>query len=101
MIKATWEKFSLNGQMGNIGSEISRAFSLKEKGDLENMEKSVFRALELIDLTINDTRLKGKTLEIFKLREIICDLFLGKNTFSINQEIFKNYFFYFALNANK
>lgn len=93
-----WQKFSLSQQLANIGSEVSRVSSLKQKGDKENMERSFFRALELIDLTIADKRWKGRLSEIFKLREIICDLFFGKNIFKTNPEFLKNYFLFFALN---
>lgn len=93
-----WQKFSLSQQLANIGSEVSRAESLKQKGDTENMEKSFFRALELIDLTIEDKRWKNRLYEIFRLREIICDLFIGENNFKTNPEFLKNYFLFFALN---
>ncbi|MCX6721106.1 MAG: hypothetical protein NT026_00670 [Candidatus Staskawiczbacteria bacterium] len=93
-----WQKLSLSQQLANIGSEVSRTLSLKQKGDKENMEKSFFRAIELIDLTIADKRWKNRVLEIFKLREVVCDLFFGKNVFHTNPEFLKNYFLFFALN---
>ena len=97
-ISEKWQKFSLNQQLANIGSEVSRAISLREKGDKENMEKSVFRALELIDLTISDKRWRGRLSEIFRLREVICDIFFGENTYKTKPEFLKNYFLFFALN---
>lgn len=96
--KERWQKMSLAQQMGNIGSEVNLSISLKEKGDKENMEKSVFRALELIDLTISDKRWKGRLHEIFRLREIVCDTFLGENIYKTKPEFLKNYFLFFALN---
>jgi hypothetical protein len=95
-----WQKLSLSQQFANIGSEVSRALGLKQKGDKENMDKSFFRVLELIDLTIADKRWKNRVSEIFKLREVICDLFFGKNDFNTNPESLKNYFLFFALNIN-
>ncbi|MCX6718319.1 MAG: hypothetical protein NTY81_01805 [Candidatus Staskawiczbacteria bacterium] len=95
-----WQEMSLAQQMGNIGSEVSRALGLRQKGDKENTDKSFFRALELIDLTIADKRWKNRSSEIFKLREVICDLFFGENIFKTNPESLKNYFLFFALNIN-
>ncbi|MEK7658277.1 MAG: hypothetical protein AAB352_00225 [Patescibacteria group bacterium] len=93
-----WQKLSLSQQLANIGSEVSRASSLRQKKDKENMDKSFFRAIELIDLTIADKRWKNRLSEIFKLREIVCDLFFGENVFKTNPEFLKNYFLFFALN---
>ena len=93
-----WQGFSLNQQLANVGSEISRAVSLKEKGDRENMKKSILRALELIDLTISDRRWKGRTYEIFKVREIICDMFFNNGAnYNTKTDWLKNYFLFFAL----
>ena len=47
-----WAEMPLSLQMLNIGSEISRANRWKAKGNQAQVERAVFRALELIDLTI-------------------------------------------------
>jgi len=73
-LKDKWNKMSLAEQMGNIGSEFSRMTSLKRKGDLKNAQNSFDRTLELIDLTIS----QRKNRELFRLREVICDLFDSK-----------------------
>ncbi len=93
-----WQKFSLAQQMGNIGSEVSRALSLREKGDRENMEKSLWRAIELVDLTISDKRWIKRGVEFMRLREVVCDLLLGNNIYKTKPEVLKNYFLIFALN---
>jgi hypothetical protein len=93
-----WQKLPLGKQLANIGSEVSRAYSLKQKGDKENTNKSFFRAVELIDLTIADKRWKNRVSEIFKLREVVCDTLYGENLFHTNPESLKNYFLFFALN---
>ncbi len=96
MIKEKWLKMSLAQQMGNIGSEFSRMISLKQKGDLKNAQNSFDRVLELLDLTIS----QRKNRELFKLREIICDLFLNKNNYNVSSEYLKKYFINFALIKN-
>ena len=50
-----WFNLSLCEQLGNIGSEISRAIKWKHKNHTL-YEKAVFRALELVDITLMDKR---------------------------------------------
>jgi hypothetical protein len=92
-----WGKLSLATQMGNIGSEINRVIHWNELGDKEEMKNSLWRALELIDLTI----IQRKRGEISRLREVICDIFLDKNNYKVSTKNLKEYFLNFALLANK
>lgn len=96
-----WQELSLAEQMGNIGAEVSRVIHWHEKGDQESKEKALWRALELLDLTISDKRWQGRLLELCRLREIICDLFIGNNTYKTSPKSLQNYFLFFALAARK
>lgn len=66
-------------QMLNIGSEISRANRWKNKGNAVQCERTVYRALELIDLTIEAQKGKHNLKEFTRMREVICDYYLGGN----------------------
>jgi len=100
-MKERWGKMSLAEQMGNIGAEVFRMVNCKKSGD-KNSEKNCFvKALELIDLTISDKRWKGRLFEICRLREVVCDLFLGNNTYRVSPKFLKDYFLFFALLAVK
>ena len=92
-----WTKMPFPKQIANIGSEFFRAVSLREKGDLENAQKSALRVLDLINLTIEATGRKRRLFEIFRLKEVICDLFFGENIYKTDTEKLKNYFLNFAL----
>jgi hypothetical protein len=92
-----WRRFSLVEQMANIGSEVSRVIHWKEKGNKVNQEKAIERALELIDLTIADKRWKSRLLELLRLREVFCDLFIGDNTYNTSFKSLQNYFLFFGL----
>jgi hypothetical protein len=46
-----WAAFSIFEQMGNIGSEVGRAFSAKRKGDSASVDAAVTRALDLFNAT--------------------------------------------------
>ena len=87
---------SLAEQMGNIGSEFSRMISLKQKGDLKNAQNSFDRVLELLDLTIS----QRKNRELFRLREVLCDLFVGSNIYKVSTKYLKDYFLFFALSVH-
>ena len=95
MIKEKWMKMRLAQQMGNIGSEFSRMISLKQKGDLKNAQNSFDRVLELLDLTIS----QRKNRELFRLREVLCDLFIDSNIYKVSTKHLKDYFLFFALLA--
>jgi len=101
MTKDKWHKMNLAQQMGNIGSEVYRLINSKEKGDSKSAQTSFIRALELIDLTIEDKRWKGRLFEILRLREIICNFYLDKKIYNVSVENLKKYFIPFALISNQ
>lgn len=87
-----WAEMSLSNQMLNIGSEISRANKWRAKGKKEQVEKAVFRALELIDLTTEAQRGKHSLKEFVRLREVVCDYYLGENEWNTDGESLQRYF---------
>lgn len=99
MNQEKWQRLSLAAQMGNIGAEIVRAINWQEKNEAENSSSAVYRAIELIDLTTSDSRWQWRLKEIFRLREVVCDIFFGKNEYNTSQEKLKGYFLSFALVA--
>ena len=62
-----WHQLSLKEQMGNIGSEVSRAARWQEK-DEKLFRGATERALELFDLTLVDPRWRGRLWEINRAR---------------------------------
>ena len=92
-----WNKLSFVSQMGNIGSEINRVIYWQEAGNEKNKKDALWRALELIDLTVA----QRKSVELLRLREVVCDLFLKTNMYKVSTENLKEYFLQFALLANK
>lgn len=94
-----WNELSLASQMGNIGSEVSRALKWKEKNKDRSM-KAVNRALELLDLTMLSACEKkeiGKLREICRGREVLCDYFYGDNSYLSTPENLMRYYDQFAL----
>ncbi len=95
-----WHTFTLAEQLGNVGSEIGRAGQWQGK-DHTHFEQAIFRALELLDLTLADPRwIKARRLkEIARAREVVCDAFLGGHEYGTTFEDLDKYFYYFAYAA--
>ncbi|MDP2642695.1 MAG: hypothetical protein Q8P62_02535 [Candidatus Peregrinibacteria bacterium] len=93
-----WFTMSLSEQMGNTGSEIHRLV-LSQNKDQARFDSAFDRALELIDLTLADPRWKKGYKEIARVREVLCDIFFGKNQYDTSLEALDNYFFQFGLAA--
>jgi len=98
MILDNWQKLSFYEQMGNIGSEISRALNWQNK-DENSYNNAIDRALELIDLTISDLRWRNRLKEIVRARELLADAMFGGKEYKTTFEDLNRYFFQFALAA--
>jgi hypothetical protein len=96
-----WAKMSLCEQMANIGSDVSRALNWQKKNNEEYCHKSLFRALDLIGLTLESTKKGSHLKEIARLREALLDYFLGENEFKSSETLLRKYFnhFNFAVRA--
>ena len=90
-----WDKMSLCEQLANIGSEVSRALNWRRKNNDQYAQKAFFRALELLDLTIEAVDGLPKYRELARLREAIVDYFYGNNEFSSTEELWRKYFDHF------
>lgn len=89
-----WQKFTFLEQMANVGSEIFRTISWRDK-NLEYSQKAFDRGLELMDLTIEANKYKTKIKELTRLREILIDYFLFDNKYSSTDKFFEDYFYAF------
>ncbi len=94
-----WRKLSFLEQMANIGSEIERSIMWRQKGNHDYGHKAFDRALELIDLTIEDPGNKTRLREIVRAREALVDHFVFCNDYSTTDQLWHNYFFGFACAA--
>ncbi len=93
-----WQKLSLMEQLGNVGSEVGRTAKWKEK-DPRLAEEAFFRALELLDMTREDPRWRGRLKEISRLREVFCDAWQGGHTYATTLADIDRYLRPFALGA--
>jgi len=93
-----WQTLSLVEQLANVGSDVARAHRWEGK-DPALCEKAFVRALELLDLTIQDPRWKGRRKELARVRELLCDAMLGGTLYKTDLASLDRYFFHFAVAA--
>ena len=98
-----WSQFSIFEQMANIGAEVGRAVNWRKKNNSEMSKNAVYRALELLDFTIDDKKNINSLKEICRVREILADYFFGDNSYRFKDEDWDKYFlpFNFAARINK
>jgi hypothetical protein len=90
-----WHMLTLAQQLANIGSEVSRAAKAADKP--ERQKGAIDRGLELFDLTLADSRWRGKRMEIARAREVFCDAALGGREYGSTFAGFQSYFDRFAI----
>lgn len=96
-----WQTLSLAAQLGNVGSEVSRALRARERGDRARQEAAFERALELLDLTIGSPALHGRRRELCRVREVLCDFLVGDNEYGSTARSLDAYFLAFAVLARR
>ena len=96
-----WWTLSLAEQLGNVGSEVSRTFKWRGRNP-QIAERALERALELIDLTLDDPRHRasfGRLREICRAREVLLDFVVGQNDYGSTEASLLRYFDAFAAAA--
>lgn len=94
-----WNTFSTFEQMANIGAEVGRSINWRNKGNTEMSQNAFYRALELIDFTVDDPKNKNSLKEILRVREILVDYLLGDNIYKSTDQDWEKYFYYFNFAA--
>lgn len=96
-----WHELSLAEQLGNVGSEVSRAVKWTARRP-ELARGALERALELFDLTLDDPRHRQsppRLREIARAREVVVDFFDGSNEYQSTAVGLQRYFDAYALAA--
>ncbi|UCF67682.1 MAG: hypothetical protein JSV80_18320 [Acidobacteriota bacterium] len=96
-----WATLTLAEQLGNVGSEVSRTLQWRSRNS-EISRRALERALELIDLTLDDPRHRASAArlrEICRAREILLDFVIGPNEYGSTEVSLQRYFDAFAVAA--
>jgi hypothetical protein len=98
-----WYDLPFFDQMANVGSEIGRTVTWKEKGRPDYSRRAFERAFELLDLTISDRKNRSRLRELVRVREALADHFAFDNSYQSTDESWLHYFhpFQFAARANR
>lgn len=89
-----WWAMSIAEQLGNIGSEVSRAAKWQSRNP-ELARAALYRALDLFDMTLDDPRHRrsaARLREIARAREVVVDLFHGPQQYTGSAESLQRYF---------
>ncbi|MBI4250355.1 hypothetical protein HY622_02095 [Candidatus Uhrbacteria bacterium] len=94
-----WFELSSMEQLGNIGSEVERTLRAHERGDTARFTAAFERALELIDLTVQDPKWRMRLKELLRTREVFSDYLFGNNEYGITAEQLRKDFLAYGLAA--
>lgn len=94
-----WAELSFAEQMANIGSEVERTIKWKNKGNKEISNRAFERSLELLEMTIADSKNKKHLKELVRLWEFLADYFKFKNEFCSTDKVWQKYFYSFNYQA--
>jgi len=94
-----WYALSLMEQLANVGSEVHRTISWRNKGDTEYSQRAFERSLELLDFTIADPKNIDRLKELTRMRECLVDYFMYDNIYGSSDEKWEKYFYAFAFAA--
>ena len=79
MTQERWQKLSPHDQLRNIAAELERARVSETGGDAELFKGALERALELVDLSLNDPRSRHDALKLFTLRSEVAKRYAGES----------------------
>ena len=94
-----WYNLTFFEQMANVGAEIGRTVTWKEKGRPDYSRRAFERAVELLDLTVSDSRNRSRLRELLRAREALVDHFVFDNSYQSTDESWLRYFHSFELAA--
>ena len=103
LAEGRWWTLSLFEQLGNVGSEVSRAIRWTSRNP-DIARGAFYRALELMDLTLADPRHRqrpARLREIARTREVLVDFFTGSNQYGSNATGLQKYFDAYARAARR
>ena len=95
-----WAQMSFMEQMANVGSEVERALNWRAKNNVDYSQRSLDRALELLDLTLGCATSFPRLKEVARTRESLVDFF-GANSFGSTETALKKYFLQFNYAVRK
>ena len=96
-----WAKFTLQEQMGNIGSEVGRSIKAWRAGDKPRFEGALIRALDLFDATTEQliAAKSPRAKEVLRAQDQYLAVFFDDHADDADK--IENYFMQYALAARR
>jgi len=82
--------------MANLGSEVSRLLSFRERGDSAEVEKSYQRSERMLDQLVAFSEMESRRPEMTILKDVIKDFSVSHKKQTVRSEDLQNYFTPFA-----
>lgn len=79
-----WSGFSKGQQILMIANEINRAKNILSKNNSDDIKSSYERALDLIDITVQDSKWENNLKELLRCREFIGMLYNERDSYLNN-----------------
>ena len=94
LVENRWYMMSLAEQLANIGSEVGRAAKWQGK-DYQKFSGAVRRTLELLNLTLEDQRWRGRLFEVGRIKELFYNGVSGSKEYDMDLHDIEKYFYPF------
>lgn len=98
-----WARMTIHEQMGNIGSEVERAFTAKRRRSPDQLEGAVYRACDLFEATVEilvRTR-SHRTREVLRIKDQFLNAVYNVDTTEEEMDSLARYFMFYALVARR
>ncbi|KKU48029.1 hypothetical protein A2936_00115 [Candidatus Uhrbacteria bacterium RIFCSPLOWO2_01_FULL_47_25] len=98
---STNDDYALSFQLGNVGAEVGRMLNWKSKGNEAQVNRSLERALDLLDSMLAADISRNAQRELCRLREVICShVFTSREWTTLSSDL-NSYFLPFARRARE
>lgn len=87
-----WYQMSVQEQISNIGSEVTRAIRWKNKNDTEKSLHFLNAALDFLALSQSDPKNRNRIQEFGFCREELIDYFIGENIYQTTDAMLTKYY---------
>ena len=87
-----WFEIDVGIQLANVGGEINRAIRWKNRGDDKKMVNFYNKAMEFMELTMQDPKNSHRLGELSEARYELEDFLYGGNTYQNTDESIMKYY---------
>lgn len=91
-LRKKWFEMSIEEQISNVGGEVNRAINWANKGNTKRACNFCKKAKELLQLSIEDPKNRGRIGELYNCICELEDRFLGDDYYGTTDEMLRKYY---------